>query len=197
MARSRSDRRRSARGGGPAPTPPSVPTGVSLVSAPSLSAATLPRVWQGIGYRPLGEPTAARPLFDFTAVPWPDPPVAFGWGAFAPSGGGHEKERLVGALLAEQTGRTVFFHGPVVIAEEDPLEVAAQLAAAALDHAQALGAETVFARPHGLHRVWVRFGFVPLPESSLPAGLAGRPGVGLYGWRGGSAIWTLREPEEV
>jgi hypothetical protein len=41
--------------------------------------------------------------------------------------------------------------------------------------------------------VWVRFGFIPLPESSLPPALAGRPGVGLFAWRGGSALWSLRE----
>jgi hypothetical protein len=70
--------------------------------------------------------------------------------------------------------------------------------AAALDHAVALGAETLFTRPQGLDRVWVRFGFIPVPESTLPVGLAGRSGVGLYAWRGGSALWTLREaPRET
>jgi hypothetical protein len=78
-------------------------------------------------------------------------------------------------------------------APDDPLEVAAQLVAAALDHAAALGVVTVFARPGGLDRIWVRFGFIPVPEVTLPAPLAGRPGVGLYAWRGGSALWTLRE----
>jgi hypothetical protein len=39
----------------------------------------------------------------------------------------------------------------------------------------------------------VRFGFIPVPESTLPPALAGRPGAGLYAWRGGSALWTLRE----
>jgi hypothetical protein len=76
---------------------------------------------------------------------------------------------------------------------DDPLEVAGQLVAAALDHATALGATTVFARPQGLDRVWVRFGFIPVPEVTMPAPLAGRAGVGLYAWRGGSALWTLRE----
>jgi hypothetical protein len=71
--------------------------------------------------------------------------------------------------------------------------VAAQLVAAALDHATAAGAGTVFTRPQGLDRIWVRFGFIPLPESTLPGRLAGHPGVGLYAWRGGSALWTLRE----
>jgi hypothetical protein len=52
----------------------------------------------------------------------------------------------------------------------------------------------IFTRPQGLDRVWIRFGFIPVPESTLPQGLAGRPGVGLYAWRGGSALWTLREP---
>jgi hypothetical protein len=39
----------------------------------------------------------------------------------------------------------------------------------------------------------VRFGFIPVPESTLPTDLAGRPGAGLYAWRGGTALWTLRE----
>jgi hypothetical protein len=62
-----------------------------------------------------------------------------------------------------------------------------------LDHAAALDVTTLFARPGGLDRVWVRFGFIPVPEVTLPAPLGGRPGVGLYAWRGGSALWTLRE----
>jgi len=64
---------------------------------------------------------------------------------------------------------------------------------ATLDHATTLGVVTLFARPGGLDRVWVRFGFVPVPEVTLPGPLSGRPGVGLYAWRGGSALWTLRE----
>jgi hypothetical protein len=32
-----------------------------------------------------------------------------------------------------------------------------------------------------------------VPEVALPPALAGRPGAGLYAWRGGSALWTLRE----
>jgi len=87
-------------------------------------------------------------------------------------------------------------HGPIVSTDDgpdDPLEVAAQLVAVSLDHATALDAGTVFARPQGLDRIWVRFGFIPVPEVTLPSALAGRAGVGLYAWRGGSALWTLRE----
>jgi hypothetical protein len=148
-------------------------------------------VWQGTGYRPLPDPTVARPLFDFAALRWPTR-VALSWGAFVatpPSG-----ERLVGALIGEAPERAMFLHGPVVTPSEDALEIAAQLVAAALDHAVALGAETLFTRPQGLDRVWVRFGFIPVPESTLPAGFTGPPGAGLYAWRGGSALWTLREP---
>jgi hypothetical protein len=150
----------------------------------------VPRVWQGTGYRPLPDAAVARSLFDFAALPWPARP-AFAWGAFVaalPTG-----ERLVGALIGEAHERAMFLHGPVVAGGDDPLEIAAQLVAAALDHAVALGAETLFTRPQGLDRVWVRFGFIPVPESTLPTGLAGRPGAGLYAWRGGSALWTLRE----
>jgi hypothetical protein len=105
-------------------------------------------------------------------------------------------ERLVGAVTTERHASTALLHGPVVVTDDgpdDPLEVAGQLLAAALDHATALGVATLYARPQGLDRVWVRFGFIPVPEVALPAALAGRPGAGLYAWRGGSALWTLRE----
>jgi hypothetical protein len=126
-------------------------------------------------------------------MPWPTTPPALAWGAYA---AGARGERLVGAVAGEHSGRDVLLHGPVVSTDQgpdDPLEVAGQLVAAALDHATALGATTVFARPQGLDRVWVRFGFIPVPEVTMPAPLAGRAGVGLYAWRGGSALWTLRE----
>jgi hypothetical protein len=162
-------------------------------SAPSLASATLPRVWQGIGYRPLPDAAAARPLFDFAALSWPAAPPALAWGAHA---AGDRGERLIGALVAEQHRGDVLLHGPVVSTDaglDDPLEVASQLVAAALDHATALGATTVFARPQSVDRVWVRFGFIPVPEVTLPPPLAARTGAGLYAWRGGSALWTLRE----
>lgn len=191
MGRSRSRGRRGTDGRA-APAFPTPPHAGGTDAAPSLASATLPRVWQGVGYRPLTDVAAARPLFDFAALPWPDPrDVAFAWGAHVAEGGG---ERLVGALVAEAAGRAMFLHGPVVRDAPEPLEVAAQLVAAALDHASALGAETLYTRPQGLDRVWVRFGFIPLPESALPDAFAGRPGVGLYAWRGGSALWTFREP---
>lgn len=160
----------------------------------SVDSATRPRVWQGLGYRPLRDAEAARPLFDFAALPWPETSrLAFGWGAYAaPADAPAAGERLAGALLAEAADGAMMLHGPVVRDTAEPLEVGAQLVAAALDHATALGAETVFARPHGLDRVWVRFGFIPLPESALPSALAGRAAVGLYAWRGGSALWSFR-----
>ena len=164
------------------------------MSGPSLASAILARVWQGIGYRVVAEPVSARPLFDFAAVPWPPPTadVVGAWGAFAPA---PEGERLVGAVVIERGGRAMLLHGPVVTSESTPLEIAAQLVAAALDHTSALGARTVFARPQGLDRVWVRFGFIPVPEGALPAVLAGRPGRGLFAWRGGSALWSLRDAD--
>ena len=87
----------------------------------------------------------------------------------------------------------MLLHGPVLNAETEPLEIASQLVAAVLDHATASGVVTVFARPLSLDRVWIRFGFIPVPETTLPTELAGRPGAGLYAWRGGTALWTLRE----
>ena len=184
MARSRSRR--------PAPDLHASTPETERPAALSLASATLPRVWQGIGYRPLPDPAAGRPLFDFAAVPWPPTTPIAAWGAFTSDARG---ERLVGAVAGEQDRGDVLLHGPVVSTDaglEDPLEVAGQLVAAVLDHAGALGAHTVFARPQGLDRVWVRFGFIPVPEVTLPAPLAGRSGVGLYAWRGGSALWTLR-----
>jgi hypothetical protein len=154
-------------------------------------------------------------MFDFAAVPWPEP-LALAWGAWT---AGADGERLIGAIAGERHGSAAMLHGPVVVTDIagsgvprsgndsptvgrvsaptdlpiDPLEIAGQLLGAALDHATALGATTIYARPQGLDRVWVRFGFIPVPEVALPAALAGRPGVGLYAWRGGSALWTLRE----
>ena len=165
----------------------------------------LPRVWQGIGYRPLPDAATARPHFDFAAVPWPESAMlAFAWGAFVTTAAG---ETLVAALVAERAATTVMVY--VVVRVErpgretseiqkpvvgtDPLEIAAQLVAAAIDHASALGVKTIYARPQGLDRVWIRYGFMPVPEVALPAALAGRAGIGLYAWRGNSALWTLRE----
>jgi hypothetical protein len=135
-----------------------------------------------------------RRIFDFAAVPWPDAEPCFAWAASAPG-----TTAFVGGLVAERDGDAAMVSGPVVVGDAaaalacDGLEVAAQLVAAALDHARALGIRTVYARPQGLDRIWVRFGFIPVPESTLPPGLAGRPGAGLFAWRGGSALWTLRE----
>src|SRR5438552_13568829 len=159
--------------------------------AVSLDDAVRPRTWQDLDLRPLADATQARPLFDFAAVRWPDPTgVAFGWGATAANGS------LVAAALAERAGRAVMLNGPLVkldgSAPADPVQLASQLVTATLDHMAALGADTAFARPQGLDRVWIRFGFIPVPESALPAAFAGCGGAGLYGWRGGSALWTFR-----
>jgi hypothetical protein len=192
-----------------APPPPEDVSGDRAAVTPTLAAATLPRVWQDVGYRPLADVERARALFDFAAIPWPDD-VALGWGAWMAAAGG---ERLVGAIAAERHATSAMLHGPVVVTDDatgndspnvgrggaptDPLEIAGQLLAAAIDHATALGTVTLYARPQGLDRVWVRFGFIPVPEVALPAALAGRPGVGLYAWRGGSALWTLRDATAV
>jgi hypothetical protein len=155
-----------------------------------------------VGYRPLVDVEQARALFDYAATPWPQD-VALAWGAWI---AGDSGERLVGAVAGERPGRAAMLYGPVVAFEElsrreqppgDPLEIAGQLVAAAIDHAVALGAVTLYTRPQGLDRVWVRFGFIPVPEVALPPALTGRPGVGLYAWRGGSALWTLREAAQA
>jgi hypothetical protein len=197
LARSRTSGRAGARRpAAPEPTPPDdvSASGHRPEAAPSLAAATLPRVWLGVGYRPLADAAQARALFDFAAVSWPERP-ALAWGAWLAAEGG---ERLVGALAAERHASAALLHGPVIAtallgAPGDALEIASQLLGAAIDHATALGTATLYARPQGLDRVWVRLGFIPVPEVALPPALAGRPGAGLYAWRGGSALWTLRE----
>jgi hypothetical protein len=190
----------------PSPSDDAAEPGGRSAAAPSLASATLPRVWQGVGYRLLADVERGRALFDFAAVPWPEG-SAFAWGAWT---AGADGERLVGAVAAERHGTTAMLHGPVIDTREDhprgreaptanpmdPLEIARQLLATALDHATALGIATLYARPQGLDRVWVRFGFIPVPEVALPPALAGRTGAGLYAWRGGSALWTLREAAE-
>jgi len=215
LARSRT----RGRAGGQRPAAPgSTPPPDDASPAPSLASATLPRVWQDVGYRPLADAARARALFDFAATPWPDE-VAFAWGAWMAGAAG---ECLIGALAAERHATTAMLFGPIIdlradspsvgrdiatrgdsptVGREgaptahqiDPLEVAGQLVAAAIDHAAALGAATLYTRPQGLDRVWVRLGFIPVPEVALPPALAGRPGAGLYAWRGGSALWSLRE----
>jgi len=197
LARSRAGR---AGGRGPA-APQSTPRTDEASPAVSLASATLPRVWDGVGYRPLADATRARSLFDFAAIRWPEQ-VAFAWGAWRAGDAG---EQLIGAIAAERHRTTAMLHGPVIDTRiertsttdpPDPLEIAAQLVAAAMDHATALGAATLYTRPHGLDRVWVRLGFIPVPEVALPAALPGRPGAGLYAWRGGTALWTLRDAAE-
>ncbi|MEX2224584.1 MAG: hypothetical protein WEG40_22595 [Candidatus Rokuibacteriota bacterium] len=143
-----------------------------------------------LAYRPLAaswEP--ALELFRFAGA-WAPPPadVHAGWGAW-------DGDRLVGALLMERAGATAMLHGPVVVAPsdmpaEDVLAVAGELTGQVLAQAGGAGIETIFARPQSLDRVWVRSGFIPVPEAELPRELRGRPGVGLFGWRGGTALWS-------
>ena len=180
---------RSRTRGRPHPVTPAA----APASAPSLASATSPRVWQSVGYQSLPDGTPLRRIFDFAAVAWPEVEPCLAWAACADS------TTIIGGLVAERDGDAAMLAGPVVETDaaagagSDALEVAAQLVAAALDHARALGIRTVYARPQGLDRIWVRYGFIPVPESTLPPGLSGRPGAGLFAWRGGSALWTLRE----
>jgi hypothetical protein len=198
LVRSRTGDR--ARGRRPDTPRSATPPPDDVPPAPSVASATLPRVWQGVGYRPLADTSPARALFDFAAIPWPEQ-AAFAWGAWR---AGDDGEHLMGAVAAERHRTTAMLHGPVIDTRIegaqgptepplDPLEIATQLVTAAMDHATALGAATLYTRPHGLDRVWVRLGFIPVPEVALPPALAGRPGAGLYAWRGGTALWTLRE----
>lgn len=141
-------------------------------------------------YRPLPASwEEALALFRFTGA-WTPPPadVHAGWGAW-------DGERLVGAVLMERAGATAMLHGPVVVAPpdtptEDVLAVAAGLVGRTLAYTATAGITTVFTRPQSLDRVWIRSGFIPTPEAELPPELQGRPGLGLFGWRGGTALWS-------
>jgi hypothetical protein len=148
------------------------------------------KAWGELAYRPLTAPwLAGLELFRFAGA-WAPPPeqIGSGWGAWA-------GERLCGGLFAERTGPRGMLHGPVVVAPpgappDAALEVADALLADALRHAEADGIDTLFTRPQGLDRLWVRHGFIPVPEAELPEALRGRPGLGLFGWRGGTALWS-------
>jgi hypothetical protein len=148
------------------------------------------KAWGELAYRPLTPPwDVALELFRFAGAWAPSREhIESGWGAW-------DGDRLCGAFFAERSGASAMLHGPVVVAPSDTapegaLEVASELLAAALQQAAAQGVDTVFTRPQGLDRIWVRHGFIPVPEAELPAALRGRPGVGLFGWRGGMALWT-------
>ena len=143
-----------------------------------------------LAYRALAAPWGpALDLFRFAGA-WAPPPehLQSGWGTW-------DGAQLRGALLAERAGSAAMLHGPVVVAPPDEpseaaIEVAAELLGAALRDAPAAGIDTLFTRPQGLDQIWVRHGFIPIPEALLPEGLRGRPGIGLFGWRGGTALWS-------
>jgi len=146
--------------------------------------------WDGLAFRPLADPgSEARELFGFVGAWAPQAAdIATGWGAW-------DGETLVGAALLERAGPAAMLHGPAIAASpgadpEPALDAAAGLVALALASVEAAKVETLFARPQGLDRVWVRLGFIPVPEAELPEALRGRPGIGLFGWRGGSALWS-------
>lgn len=148
------------------------------------------KAWGEVWYRRLEAPwSPALELFGFVGA-WapPEADIKLGWGAW--DGG-----RLCGALLLERAGSSAMLHGPVVVAPseappEEAIEVAAQLLADGIGQVEAERIETLFARPQGLDRIWVRCGFIPVPEAELPEALRGRPGIGLFGWRGGTALWS-------
>jgi hypothetical protein len=160
------------------------------------------KAWEGLALRPLLAPgREAQTLFAFVGA-WAPPEAAVerGWAAW-------DERRLVGALLWERAGSAALLHGPVVLSpeaagsaaepsdakaeQEAAVEVAARLLSLAMDEMAPRGVDTLFARPQGLDRLWVRFGFIPVPEGELPGALRGRPGLGLYGWRGASALWSM------
>ena len=169
----------------------------------------------GAAVAPLAEPIEeARPLFAFVSAFVP-PDATAGWGARADDrlvgavllqragsavmlhgpvvalGGAAEGEPTVMPTVMDNAAASGDSAEPDRLqASEDAFAVADRLLAEVLAHAPAQGIQTVFARPQGLDRIWVRAGFIPLPEVELPAALRACPGVGLFGWRGGTAIWS-------
>jgi hypothetical protein len=146
--------------------------------------------WEKLTVRPLEAEgmATARELFAFVGAGEPPAAAQEGWGAY-------DAERIVGALVIERAGGAAMLHGPAVVAPagadtESAVEAAAQLVEQGLVHATAARIDTVFVRPQGLDRVWVRLGFIPVPEAELAESFRGRPGIGLFGWRGGSALWS-------
>ena len=167
---------------------------VGSTAAEPVPAASPPRTWQGVLYRPSQAGAGkVRQLFDYAGAWSPPPgPGELGWEAVVAP-----EERLVGGVLVERQAEHGFVHGPVVVAppaECEALEVAAQLVAPLLGQAAQLGIDTLFTRPQGLDRLWVRFGFIPVPEASLPGSLRGRPGTGLHAWRRPGS-YTIALPE--
>jgi hypothetical protein len=153
----------------------------SRPAAGPVASAVGPRTWQGLAYRPCpAEAEAVRRLFRFAGAWAPAAaPRELAWEAAAPGG-------LVGGVLVERERDCGFIHGPVVVEpppDIEPLEVAAQLVAPLLEPGTDPAMARAFARPGGLDRLWVRLGFVPMPEATLPSTLRGRPGTGLYVWR--------------
>jgi len=196
LARSRRPRRLAAA---PAPlaeraAAPAVTVPGAAPTAPE-SFPPLPRVSEGVEYGLLGDLAPAQQLFSFAAaaVP-PAADVHVAWGAWL-SG----ERRLVGALLLEREGASAMLYGPVVVTTVDgergvaSLDVAAQLVAGAIEESAARGVQTLFARPQGLDRIWIRHGFIPVPEGALPSALRRGTAAGLFAYRGGSALWTFRE----
>ena len=166
-------------------------------AAPPFAPLVSPPAPEGVVFEPLTERAdEARRLFSYVGA-WAPPPAPgeVAWGAWV----GRETDRtLIGAFLLEKKGAAGMLHGPVVVltagAGRNPIEVAAGLVAALMPHVTGSGVETLFARPQGLDRVWVRFGFIPVPEAELPRAFKGRPGSGLFAWRGGTALWSTRKP---
>ena len=108
----------------------------------------------------------------------------------APSRKGRRKAAVAQATGTPTPADALLAADDELAAAAEAIDVAARLLADALEHAGKRGIDTVFTRPQGLDPVWIRLGFIPVPEVELPRGLRGRPGVGLFAWRGGSALWS-------
>ena len=187
MARSKTHRAARVPAATPRARAPVAPPFAPLASSPAP---------EGVVFKPLTERVdEARRLFSYVGA-WAPPPALteVAWAAWV---GRETDPKMVGALLLEKKDAAGMLHGPVVIstpgASWEPFEIAAGLLAALMPQATGSGVETLFARPQGLDRVWVRFGFIPVPEADLPPAFKGRPGSGLFAWRGGTALWSTRK----
>src|SRR5439155_20106977 len=150
-----------------------------------------PRTWQGILYRPCqGGAGAVRRLFQYAGAFTPVlRPEELAWEA-------EVGERLVGGAVVERQGAHGMIHGPVVVEPPEgtePLEVAAQLVAALIAEATAAGLDSIYARPPGPDRVWVRAGFVPCPKRPCRTGSEAAPAPDSMSG-GGQAPMSSRPP---
>ncbi len=154
-----------------------------------------PRVWQGVVYQPCQSGASeVRQLFHFAGAFAPDlEPGEIAWEARADG-------RLVGgrALRAARRARVHPRPGGRGSSDRAPSRSRSPRSSSRPSSTRRapFRSTPLFTRPQGLDRVWVRLGFVPMPQAFLPETLRGRPGSGLHVWRRpGTYAVPVADPE--